>query len=335
MPRVSILLPARNAAHTIDAAVRSLLGQTFTDFELIAIDDGSSDDTGARLRVHERADARLKVHPGPGRGLIAALDLGLPLCRGELFARMDADDESLPLRLQKSVAALDADPSLAGVGTGVEIFRDDQPASPNLIAYGQWLSSLTSPEVLYREALVESPLCNPSSLVRRAALDQVGRWHEGDFPEDWQMWLRFLEQGHRLTCLPEVLHRWRDSDTRLTRSDPRYRREAHLAIKADFLSRRLGLERGLVLWGAGEVGLKVSRLLRAKGHRVERFVELHPRKIGTKMEGVPTIAPEQLEGPSERTHLLATVGAKGARAEIRAWLVERGWVEGRDFTCLA
>lgn len=335
MPRVSILLPARNAGGTIDLAVKSLLTQTFTDFELIAIDDGSADDTLARLEAFARADSRVKVHRGPGRGLIAALDQGLPLCRSELFARMDADDESLPRRLEKSVAALDADPSLAGVGTGVEIFRDDQPPSPNLVAYGQWLSSLTTPELLFREALVESPLCNPSTLVRRQALEGVGRWHDGDFPEDWQLWLRFLEQGHRLTCLPEVLHRWRDSDTRLTRTDARYRRAAHLAIKSDFISRRLGLERGLVLWGAGEVGLKVSRLLRAKGHRVEQFVELHPRKIGQKLEGVPAISPDQLQGPTELTHLLATVGAKGARAEIRAWLVERSWVEGRDFTCLA
>ncbi len=335
MPRISVLLPARNAALTIDRAVLSLLAQTFTDFELIAIDDGSTDGTGDRLRAHARKDSRMKVHTGAGKGLIAALDLGLPLCRSELFARMDADDESLPSRFEKSVAALDANASLAGVGTGVEIFREDQPPSPNLVGYGQWLSSLVTPERLFQEALVESPLCNPSTLVRRAALDRVGRWHEGDFPEDWQLWLRFLEQGHRLTCLPEVLHRWRDSDTRLTRTDARYRREAHLGLKSDFISRRLGLQRGLILWGAGEVGLKVARLLRAKGHRIDQFVELHPRKIGTRLEGIPAISPDQLEGPREDSHLLATVGAKGARAEIRAWLVERGWVEGRDFTCLA
>ncbi len=335
MSRVSILLPARNASGTIDLAVRSLLTQTFTDFELIAIDDGSSDDTFARLRAHARTDARMQALTGPGKGLVAALDLGLPLCKGELFARMDADDESLPQRLEKSVAALDADATLSGVGTGVEIFREDQPPSPNLIGYGQWLSSLTTPERLFNESLVESPLCNPSTLVRRAALDDVGRWHEGDFPEDWQMWLRFLEKGHRLTCLPEVLHRWRDSDTRLTRTDARYRREAHLFIKSEFLSRRLGLEKSLILWGAGEVGLKVSRLLRAKGHRIEQFVELHPRKIGKKLEGIPAISPDQLQGPTPGTHLLATVGAKGARAEIREWLLTRGWVEARDFTCLA
>ena len=335
MARLSVLLPARNAGRTIDLAVRSLLAQTFEDFELVAIDDGSGDDTGARLRVHARGDARMRVLTGAGTGLIHALELGLPWCRGELFARMDADDESLPTRFSKSVAALDADASLAGVGTGVEIFREDQPPSPNLVGYGRWLSSLVTPELLRNESLVESPLCNPSTMLRRSALDEVAPWREGDFPEDWDLFLRMLERGHRLVCLPEVLHRWRDSDTRLTRTDQRYRREAHLAIKSDFISRRLGLERGLVLWGAGEVGLKVSRLLRAKGHRVERFVELHPRKIGTKMEGVPVVAPEQLGGPTEGTHVLATVGAKGARAEIRAWLVERGWVEGRDFTCLA
>ncbi len=335
MPRVSVLLPARNAGRTIDAAVRSLLAQTFTGFELVAIDDGSADDTGDRLRAHARSDSRVRVYQGPGTGLIAALDLGVPLCRGEFFARMDADDESLPRRLERCVAALDADPSLAGVGTGVEIFREDQPPSPNLVGYGRWLSSLTTSDLLQHEALVESPLCNPSTLVRRSALDQVGRWEEGDFPEDWQMWLRFLERGLRLQCLPEVLHRWRDSDTRLTRSDPRYRREAHLALKAEFASRRLGTARGLVVWGAGEIGRALARLLRARGHRLERFVDVDPRKIGMKIDGIPTVSLEQLEGPSEVVHLLAAVGAKGARAQIRAWLSARGWAEGRDFTCLA
>jgi glycosyltransferase involved in cell wall biosynthesis len=335
VPRLSILLPARNAASTIDLAVQSLRAQTFTDFELIAVDDGSSDDTGEKLRVHARADSRIQVHTAAGTGLVNALALTVPLCRSELFARMDADDESLPTRLQKSVAALDADPSLDGVGTGVEIFRLDQPASPNLVAYGQWLSSLTTPELLRRESLIESPLCNPSTMLRRSLIDRVGLWHDGDFPEDWQWWLRALESGSRLVCLPEVLHRWRDSDTRVTRSDPRYRREAHHALKSEFISRRLGLEPSLVLWGAGEFGLKIFRSLRARGHRIEQFVELHPRKIGTKMEGVPVVAPPQLGPPRAGVHLLSVVGSKGARAEIREFLSGTGWVEDRDFTCLA
>jgi glycosyltransferase involved in cell wall biosynthesis len=333
--RLSVLLPARNASATIEAAVKSVLAQTFRAFELVAVDDASTDDTKQRLLALRLTDDRVKVVDGPGRGFIAALEAGLPHCRGELLARMDADDESLPTRFEKSLAALDADSSLAGVGTGVEIFRDDQPPSPNFLAYGQWLSSLTTPEQLFADALVESPLCHPSVTLRRRVLDEVGGWRDGDFPEDWELWLRILERGHRLACLPEVLHRWRDGNGRLTRTDPRYRWEAHLALKADFVSRRLGTERRLVLWGAGEKGLKLSRLLRAKGHRVEQFVELHPRKIGQKLEGIPAIHPEALSAPSPERHLLAAVGAKGARAEIRAFLTARGWVEGRDFTCMA
>lgn len=334
-PRVSVLLPARNAGRTIDAAVTSILGQSFEPLELIAVDDASADDTRARLVAHARRDPRVRVLDGPGQGLVRALETGLVHCRAPLLARMDADDESHPTRLAKSVAALDADPTLAGVGTGVEIFRDDQPPSPNFLAYGQWLSSLTTPERLFSEALVESPLCHPSVTLRRAVLDEAGPWRDGDFPEDWELWLRLLERGHRLTCLPEVLHRWRDSDARLTRTDARYRWEAHLALKAAYVSRRLGPERPLIVWGAGEVGLKLSRLLRARGHRVDQFVELHPRKIGQRLEGIPAIHPEALAPPAPERHLLAAVGAKGARAEIRGWLVGRGWREGRDFTCVA
>ncbi|HEY1086293.1 MAG TPA: glycosyltransferase, partial [Archangium sp.] len=253
--RLSVLLPARNASATIEAAVNSVLAQTFRAFELIVVDDASTDDTRAKLDAIRLRDDRLKVIDGPGRGFIAALEAGLPHCRGEFLARMDADDESLHTRFEKSLAALEADPSLAGVGTGVEIFRDDQPPSPNFLAYGQWLSSLTTPETLFADALVESPLCHPSVTLRRRVLDEVGGWRDGDFPEDWELWLRILERGHRLACLPEVLHRWRDGNGRLTRTDPRYRWEAHLALKADFVSRRLGTERGLVLWGAGEKGL--------------------------------------------------------------------------------
>ncbi len=332
-PTVSILLPARDAEATVEAAVKSLLVQTFADFELLAVDDGSKDGTRAVLQRLATGEPRLRVFSTPGAGLVGALAMAMTAARGRYVARMDADDESLPKRLERSVAALEADPALAGVGTGVEIFREDRPPSPNLLAYGAWLSSLTTPERLFHERLVESPLCHPSVTLKRSALEAVGGWRDGDFPEDWELWLRLLEAGHRLVCLPEVLHRWRDSESRLTRKDARYGLDRHLALKAEAIARRFQ-KVSLTFWGAGEVGLKLSRLVRAKGVAVVRFVELHPRKVGRRLEGVPVIRPEEL-GPPGVGHLLAAVGAKGARAQIRAWLVERKWTEGVDFTCVA
>lgn len=332
-PAVSVLLPARDAEATVRAAVTSILGQTFTDFELVAVDDGSVDSTPAELARLAAEDPRVRVVTTPGLGLVAALHLGLEACRAPLIARMDADDESLPRRLEASVAALDGDATLAGVGTGVEIFRDDRPPSPNLQAYGRWLSSLTSPELVFRDRLVESPLCHPSVTLRRAALDAVGGWRDGDFPEDWDLWLRLLESGHRLSVVGEVLHRWRDHDRRLTRSDARYALERHLDLKADVLAKRFA-KVPLTLWGATDTGRGLSKRLSARGATVARFVELSPKKIGQTIHGVPVVRPEDLPGPGDG-HLLACVAAKGARDDIRGWLTAHGWTEVRDFTCVA
>lgn len=329
--RISVLLPAKNAATTVDAAVGSVLAQTFGDFELLAIDDGSTDDTRAHLDALANKDSRVRVLSTGGVGLVGALNLGLREARAPLIARMDADDESLPTRFEASVAALD-DASLAGVGTGVEIFRDDRPPSPNLQGYGRWLSSLTSPELVFRDRFVESPLCHPSMLLRREALEAVGGWRDGAFPEDWELWLRLMEAGHRLSCVPQQLHRWRDHDRRLTRSDARYALERHLELKADYLA-RLFAGTPITIWGATDTGRALSRLLTPRGLRVARFVELNPRKLGQIIHGVPVIHPDAL--PDDGSHVLVCVAAKGARDDIRAWFAERGREELKHFTCAA
>lgn len=331
-PRISVLLPAKNAEATIEVAVRSVLAQTFGDFELLAIDDGSTDATREKLSALAAEDARVRVITTPGLGIPGALNLGLAHARAPFLARMDGDDESLPARFELSLHTLEENPSWAGVGTGVEIFRDDRPPSPNLHAYGQWLSSLTSPELLFRDRFIESPLCHPSVMLRAAPVRALGGWRDGDFPEDWELWLRLLEAGHPLSCLPHVLHRWRDGDTRATRQDVRYTLEKHLVLKADYLA-RLFAGTPLTLWGATDTGRALSRLLSERGCRVVRFVELNPRKLGQTIHGVPVIHPDAL--PDDGSHLLNCVAAKGARDEIRGWMTKRGKVELKDFTCAA
>ncbi len=208
MPLVSVLLPAKDAEATVDAAVASVLSQSLTDLELVAVDDGSTDGTRARLERWAERDGRVRVLASPGRGLVRALNFGLAHCRGRYVARMDADDESPPTRLDRALAA---------VGTGVGIFRDDRPVSPNMVAYGRWLGSLTTPELLFRDRFVESPLCHPSATLRAEALARVGGYQDGDFPEDWALWLELLDAGFKLVNLPEVLFGGSRGPTRATR----------------------------------------------------------------------------------------------------------------------
>lgn len=333
-PTVSVLLPARDAADTVEAAARSILDGSFRDLELLAIDDGSTDGTRAALERLAAGDARVRVLSSGGKGLVAALELGRREARAPRYlARMDADDVSLPQRLERQLAALEREPSLWAVGTQVELFSRGDPLSPNLALYAQWLNGLTTTDALYRDRLVESPLCHPSALLRREALERVGGWKDEDLPEDWALWLEMLEAGGRLRAIEPVLFRWADHPRRLTRTDARYGWQALQRLKARALARQLGGCPRLLLWGAGELGLALFRQLQRQGLTAARFIDVHPRKVGQRIEGVEVVAPSALGGPAPGEHLVAAVGAKGARAEIRAFLAARGWEEGRDFTC--
>ena len=336
MVTVSVLLPVRNAASTLEVAVRSVLPELGPSDELVAVDDGSTDGSGQLLRALARDDGRIQVVPGPARGIAAALNAGLAACRGVFVSRMDADDESLPGRIRQSVARLESHPRLAAVGTQVEIFRDDQPVSPNMRAYESWMNGLTTPGALFQDRLVESPLCHPAATVRAAVLREVGGYADDGLPEDYGLWLELLGRGHALVNLPRVLFRWRDHAVRLTRTDGRYAPAAHLRLKARHLARLPQVRAAgcCALLGAGRTGLALSRELRALGTGTAYFADVHPRKIGTRIEGAPVVSPGALRGP-DGVHLVAAAGSKGARAELRALLGSRGYVEGEHFTCAA
>jgi glycosyltransferase involved in cell wall biosynthesis len=118
--RPSVSLPALPSAHFLRAAVQSILDQTFRDFELLAIDDGSADESRDILKTMAQDDPRLFVHAEPHRGLAGTLNRGIELARGAYIARMDADDIAVPERFERQVAYLDRNPRCVVVGTGIQ-----------------------------------------------------------------------------------------------------------------------------------------------------------------------------------------------------------------------
>ena len=331
-PTISVLLPARDAEAWLDEALRSIEQQTFGDFELVAVDDASTDRTGAILAQAARRDPRVRVVAGPGTGICGALNAGLAACRGRYLARMDADDLALPRRLELQHAALEARPELAAVGSRVECFPREG-LSPGFLAYEGWLNSLVEPWELLRDRLVESPLVHPSAMLRVEPLRRLGGWSSQGWPEDYALWLSLFETGHSLANVPEVLLRWRDRGDRLTRTHPDYASGAHVRLKAHHLARGALREGRCILWGAGKTGRAFYRALGERGVRVELFVDIDPRKIGRTLHGAPVVSPDRLPDYSG-VHLVAAVGARGARALIRAHLEGRGWREVEQFSCV-
>ena len=337
-PSISVLMPCYNAASTLDEAVVSILDQTFTDLELIAVDDGSTDDTRRRLQTWAQQDRRVVVLPRSHGGLVDALQAGLSACRAPLVARMDTDDRSSPDRLARQIAALEAHPEVAVVGCLVEGFPL-QDVRQGFQMYIEWLNGLVTPEAIAREIFVESPLAHPSVVMRRSWLERVGGYQDRGWPEDYDLWLRLHLAGARFAKVPEVLVGWREHPARATRTDWRYAVENFLRAKAHYLTRGPLVGRdSLVVWGAGQMGRRLSKHLVRGGAPLRAFVDIDPAKIGRTRRGVPIIAPTDLPAlwaTLRRPVLLASVGSRGARQLIRGQLAAMGLVEGVDWWATA
>jgi hypothetical protein len=243
---------------------------------------------------------------------------------------MDADDVSHPRRLELQRRALNDSPALAAVGCRVKLF----PRSvlrPGMRRYGAWLDGIVTPGDVARELLVEAPLVHPASTIRRVSLERVGGWRGGDFPEDYDLWLRIWEAGGGLANVADRLLDWRESPGRLTRTDPRYDLARHVALKCAYL-RRTVLARAseVAIWGAGDTGKTFADALARHGVGVAMFVDVDPRKIGSLRRGAKVIAAGEVER-CRGLPLIVAVGAPGARPLIRAELARQRFEELRDY----
>lgn len=325
-------MPVRDAAPTLRACLESIAAQTFTDYELVAVDDGSRDDSARILTAAADRDRRIRVLRQPATGLVAALNAGLAACRFDLVARMDADDRMHPERLRLQRDAMVADPGLAVLGSRVALLPGAATAR-GLVEYLRWQNGCVTPEAIANDLYVESPFAHPSVMFRAPVVAAAGGYRDGPFPEDYDLWLRLAQRGARMAKRPEVLLEWRDLPGRLSRTDPRCAREAFDRLRAHYLARdpRVRAAReGVCFWGAGRrTRRRVAHLLR-EGVRPRIWIDVDPRKIGNVIEGARVVAPAGLRA-LERPFVLSYVANHGARDDIARALTRQGLEAGRDF----
>jgi glycosyltransferase involved in cell wall biosynthesis len=334
MPEVSILMPCYNAAETLPEALESLACQTLTDFEIIAVDDGSNDSTLHILHDWAARDSRLHVLTKKHSGIVDTLNLGLRACQADYVARMDADDRCHLERLALQAAFLNENPDIGLVSCQVAGFPKEH-VREGFRLYLEWLNALVNDADIRREIFVESPLPHPSVTFRKAVVLAVGKYQEHGWPEDYDLWLRMYLQGVRFAKIPQVLLDWREHPERLTRTDGRYSLENFLRTKAHYLTQGPLVNRdAVIIWGAGMMGRRMSKQLSRLGAPIVAFVDIDPKKIGRTRRGVPIISPEELIpwwSRYDNPIILAAVGARGARKLIRQRLNEYGFVEAQDW----
>jgi len=334
MTDVTVVLPFRDAADTLEEALDSVLSQRGVAVEVLAVDDGSHDGGSAMAQRMAASHRGLTVLESTTPGLVGALRTGISQVRSELLARMDADDISLPDRIGEQVQRMRASPALSILGTRVELLSA-QPIAGGMQRYIAWQNALLTEADHRAQLFVESPLCHPSTVMRTTALEQLGGYRDGPFPEDYDLWLRADAAGLAMAKLDSVGLRWRQGPGRATLVDPRYGPDRFLACKAPHLAARLRTRQGdVAVWGAGKTGRHLARALEPHGIRACAFVDVDPGKVGRTARDAPIVDPDWL-----RTHrptwVVVAVGAAGARDEVRAHLDASGLAEGRDYLCAA
>jgi transposase len=244
---------------------------------------------------------------------------------------MDADDVSHCERFALQVAALEREPGLAVVATRVRSFPRAQTRR-GMREYLDWSNQVLDPQRIAREILVECPVVHPTVLVRKSALLRVGGYRQGEFPEDYDLWLRMHRRGCRFRKLPEVLLGWRERSERLTRTHPMYAHRNFVELKAEHVAKTLSPGRPVVIVGAGVVGKPLARGLLRRGVSISAFLDLNPRKIGKKIHGIPVLHAAELS-QFRGALFLAAVSARLQRDVVRGELLGQGLVEGEDFLC--
>lgn len=332
---ISVALPCYNAQDSLTACLESLLAQTWQDFEIVAVNDGSTDGTLDVLRRVSARDGRIRVFDRPHGGVVQAMNFAVEHCRGEYVARMDSDDLCLPERLALQKAHLDRHPYLGLVG-GLVRFGGDPEAGKGYKTYVDWTNTLVTEEDISLARFVESPYANPSIMFRKELVSRCGPFYDGPFPEDYEFLLRLMAAGVRMDKVQREVLIWNDPPSRLTRTDPRYDPEAFYRVKAAYLARWLaarGIGRVSII-GGGRITRRRALMLEEHGIVIERWLEVDPNKIGQRASDRPVCSWHEVGAP-QGEFLLSYVGKRGAGVRIASELEEKGWIAGIHFLLAA
>jgi len=279
-PLVSIIMAAKDTESYLPDCLDSIINQTYRNWELIAVNDHSSDRTPEILKDYAQKDKRIRVFHSKGQKLIPALQEGYKHVRGTLLNRMDSDDKMPDYKLQVLVDAW----NLHGKGTviagGTEHFVDEGEVGDGFRRYEEWLNGVARKSTHTEEIYTECVIPSHSWLMHKKDFDRVGAFNSEIYPEDYDLCFRIYGTGLKIIGLDKVLHYWRDRSNRISRTWDCYKDNRYFELKLhNFYRHDRDLKRPLVLWGAGKNGKDIAKILQRYQDDF-RWVCNNKKKIG-------------------------------------------------------
>lgn len=328
-PLVSILMPVKNTAPFLTACLDSIVQQQYTSWELLAVDDGSTDDSWGILQTYAQQHQQIHCIKNTGTGIIEALRTAYASAKGELITRMDSDD-IMPLnKLQILVTNL-LQHGAEHLATGAVEYFSANELGDGYRRYAAWLNQLSATGRNFQELYKECVIPSPCWMVYRSDLEACQAFRPNRYPEDYDLCFRFYEQG--LQCIPcaEVLHLWRDSPNRTSRHDPNYANNSFLELKVHyFLKLNHQNNRPLVLWGAGKKGKYLAQLL-TKHQIAFHWICNNDKKIGKHIYGHELLPVKHIKTLQSPQFIIA-IAQPDAQSEIKYSFDNQGLKSMQDF----
>ena len=328
-PLVSIIIPFKNTEPYLQECLDSVLAQTYQTWEIIAVNDHSTDESLQIVQEFASRDARIKVFENSGSGVIYALQTAYAQSSGTFITRMDSDDIMTPDRLQTMTDAL-LKHGEGNVAVGQVKYFSHRGISDGYDRYEKWLNGLTEKGSNFSEIYKECVIPSPCWMVYRTDFDACDGFNPHRYPEDYDLTFRFYEARLNIIPCDTILLYWRDYDHRTSRTSEHYAQNYFLDIKLHyFLKLDHDPKRPLVVWGAGFKGKKIAKSLIKQQIEFDWICD-NPKKIGKKIYG-KTLLPFQELAKIGSSQSIVTVANEEAQQEIKNYFKKLGLKHMTDY----
>ncbi|MFW6095692.1 MAG: glycosyltransferase family 2 protein [Bacteroidota bacterium] len=328
-PEITVIIPFFNAENTLNRAVQSIVSQTFKNFECILVDNNSIDESRSIAVKWQAKDSRIKLMEESRQGVVFAFGKAAENASGKYIARMDADDYAHLRRLELQYAHLEKNPEVEVI-SGLVNHKSKFRRRDGLKHYVDWTNNVISYKDICVNRFIDSPIINPTAMWRKETGKKFGLYRHGNFPEDYEMWLRWLYQGVRIEKIPHIVLDWHDSDSRLTRTHPSYSDEAFYRIKTQYLV--LWLKQNnqfhphVTVWGASKISRKRAEMLENDSITIDNFIDIKKtRQIDSSVLFYKDIP------PPGKIFILVYVRQWDAKRKIKQYLESLGYSEGKNY----
>ncbi|MFC4633006.1 glycosyltransferase family 2 protein [Dokdonia ponticola] len=318
-PLVSIIMAVKDTAPYLHDCINSIINQTYQNWELIAVNDHSTDATPEILAAFAKADPRIRVFHSDIPKLIPTLQRGYREVKGTLINRMDSDDKMPDYKIQVLVDEWHKHGKGHVIAGGTEHFVDEGEVGDGFLRYERWLNEVARTSTHYQQIYKECVIPSHCWLLHKEDLDAVGAFDPIIYPEDYDLCFRMYRHGLKIIGIDYILHHWRDRSNRISRTWDEYKDNRYFDLKMRFFYEiDRDYSRPLVLWGAGRNGKDMAKILQSYKDTFH-WVSNNQKQIGKDIYGVRMQSFKDI--PSiKNSQILIVVSSPDGKKEIQALL---------------